>query len=158
MHPTGPEQLQAVQRQLAELAADDGLRPEQRAVLVDAARVLDRLAAAWPARLAFLLADNEATARLLAELGAAVPPDPPPLAPPPFDRGHGAGPEEAAHARNKALRAALAELVAGLPPPPEADDVRRRVARHLRMRLAADPSLQRRPQPYGVEPEPDGAS
>ena len=150
MHPTGPEQLRGVRRQLADLAAEDGAAPELRAALADAGRILERLEASWPARLPFLLADNAATEALLAELGAEAP-----------AAGVAAGggrrrAEEAAHERNKALRASLAAVVAALPPPPEADDVRRRVATHLRTRLAADPALHRRPQPYG--PEPDGAS
>jgi hypothetical protein len=153
MHPTGPEQLRSVRRQLAAVADTDDLAPEHRAALVDAGRILERLEASWPARLPFLLADNAATEALLASVGAPVP------ATGGMERADGAdvgGPEEAAHARNKVLRASLAAFVVALPSPPEADDVRRRVAAHLQARLAADPALHRRPRPYG--PKPDGAS
>jgi hypothetical protein len=140
MHPTGPEQLRGVRRQLAEVAADAGLGPAGRELLADAARILERLESSWPARHAFLDADNAATAALLAELGADVPA-------PPADGADRS--EEDAHQRNLALRSALDASVAALPPSPAGDDSRRRVAAHLRRRLAADPSLNRRPEPYG---------
>ena len=73
MHPTGAEQLRGVRRALAAVAEDEALAPEHREALVDAARVLERLEASWPARLGFLLADNRATEALLAELGADIP-------------------------------------------------------------------------------------
>jgi hypothetical protein len=138
MHPTGPEQLRGVRRQLASVLADPSLGEANRAVVADAARILERLETSWPARRRFLIADNDATEALLEALGAAVP----------ADRRDADRSEADAHERNLALRAALDATVAALPPSPEGDDARRRVATHLRRRLAADPSLNRRPEAY----------
>jgi hypothetical protein len=141
MHPTGEEQLRAVCRRLELVAADPGLAPESVEALDDAVRQLRRLEGAWPARLPFLLADNEATAALLRDLGADLPAGL--SAVERFGEG-----EERAHEMNKAVRECLAQAVRGLPSTTDGDAARTRIALHLRRRIAADPALNRRPRPY----------
>ena len=140
MRPTVDEQL-AGARRLVELVAAEAALPEASvARLTEAARLLRRVEASWASVLPFLAADNAATAELLAELSSQLPEE--------FRPSIGAElaartpePERceldvaAASARNRRLRALLADAVPRLGP-----DGRRRVARHLRRRLELDPT------------------
>lgn len=140
MHPTVAEQIQGVLRWLDAVATDPGLSPASTERLADATRVLRRLETSGPARMPFLLADNAATEALLAELGVAVTPAPAP------------GSEDESHARNVALRALLTTAIGELPSTDA--ETRRRIAAHLRDRVAVDPSLNRNPRPLGSHQPP----
>lgn len=113
MHPTIEEQLRAIRR-LVEDGNDDAL--------ANASRQLRRLEGNVGRREAFLRADNDATAALLAALGVST----------------GAVTAADAHDRNTGLRALLADLARNGPP-----DVVAPIAAHLRQRVRTDPTLNR---------------
>ena len=134
MHPTVEEQLRAVWWQLETVTQDPTLSADSRDLLTEAGRLLRRLEGSASARVPFLLADNQATAALLQQLGV-------PLA----DERSSASD---AHERNKALREVLATAIRTLPATTEGEAAMTRIAAHLRRRIFADPSLHRQPKPY----------
>ena len=144
MHPTSEEQLAAVRRLLDDVAADDGLTERSRATLEEAARRLRRIERGAAARLPFLVADNKASRALLDELDDLAPELA--AAVPPVDQ-EAEHHEPAAHRLNKELRGLLARAVHELPETERGEGWRRRLADHLRRRIAADPSINR-PQPH----------
>lgn len=140
MQPTVDQLLDAAHRLLAEAVAEEGVPPALTARVAKAARLLRQAGRAWPDVVPFLIADNAATATLLADFAGELPGE---LA----DRVRGeAGVEAGADAaggralaeRNRRLRALLAEAVPHL-----GADARRRVAGQLRRRLDEDPALRR---------------
>ena len=140
MRPTVDEQLAGARRLVERVAAEAALSGASAARLTDAARLLRRVEASWASVLPFLAADNAATAELLAELSGQLPEElTAPIAAELAARTPEPGRCEldvaAASARNRRLRALLADAVPLLGP-----DGRRRVARHLRRRLELDPT------------------
>ena len=159
MHPTPEEQLQAVLRNLDEVAAETSLAPAPRAALEDAQRLLRRLERAWARRLPFLLLDNQLATKLLASLA--------PLLPDLADEIETTTTEHTAIARhdidepaghdlNKRLQGLLGRAVHLLPDDTDGDAGRARIAEHLRSRLGADPALNREPSDRlpPLEPNP----
>ena len=147
MHPTVGEQLIGVVRRLEGVIEDPGLSLESQRSLTDSIRLLRRLESSLPRRLPFLRADNAATTMLLREI---VPHLPAALA----DAIEVSGAtwsdlddEDEAHRVNKSLRELLTRAVRALPATVDGDAARRRIATHLRRRVAADPALNRDPKP-----------
>ena len=138
MRPTVDEQLAGARRLVELVAAEVALPDASAARLAEAARLLRHVEASWALVLPFLAADNEGTAELLAELSHQLPEELRPsigaelAAATPGREGLDVA---AASARNRRLRALLADAVPLLGP-----DGRRRVARHLRRRLELDPT------------------
>jgi hypothetical protein len=143
MLPTVEQQLRAIRRLVDAAARQPGLGEDGTAALALASSQLRRLEASLPARLPFLVEDNRRSAHLLAELAGVVPA----LAAEAAALDGGATPEPtdeaAVHGRNLALRGLLARAVHDLGDGEAAEEGRARLARHLRDRLAADPSLNR---------------
>jgi hypothetical protein len=112
--------------------------------------ILRRVESSWAAVLPFLAGDNRATAALLAEVATLVP-----QAVVTADAGPDVTAADAeldvtaADARNRALRAVLADVVRALPAAGAADDhpaaasARALIAAHLRARLDRDPTNRR---------------
>lgn len=140
MHPTVDEQLAGARRLMELVMAESGLSDAAMARLTDAARLVRRVERSWAEVLAFLTADNRATAAVLGELADRLPDEL--AAAIGAERAAAFEPDEgevaAAHDRNQRLRALLAEAAPQL----DADD-RRLVARHLRHRLEHDPTSRR---------------
>lgn len=162
MHPTPEEQLRAVERRLAEVAAEPSLPPPARDALDDARRLIRRLERSLATRLPFLLTDNELTTRLLDELAPLLP-DLSAEIDAEIDTGvagagagfdHAVVDETTAHERNKQLQALLGRAVHLLPDGPDGDAGRARIAEHLRSRLAANPALHRTPTDRRPPEEP----
>ncbi len=134
MHPTPQEQLGALAGIIAEVAANEQLPADAQQRLTLAVGQLRRLAGNVSARLPFLQHDNERTEALLGDLGAL-----PTVAAVELSLLD----EPVAHERNKALRAALSELIGRLADDAAGDQARARIAAHLRARTQADPALNR---------------
>jgi hypothetical protein len=151
MHPTIAEQAAAVRRSLEALLAANDRGPWTETLtetVTDASRRLQRIESSAAARAPFLHSDNEAMTALLREVTprasqVAAELDAIDRRPPAID-------EHDAHERNKVLRALLSRIILAEPRPGSAD-VHRLIARRLLRRLAADPSLQRDPEPYAYE-------
>jgi hypothetical protein len=128
MRPTIEEQLDGALRLLGRAATDEGISAESEALLGNARRLIARVRASWATVLPFLLEDNARLAALL-EL------------PPPEDPATDLVADlVAAERRNRALRAALTEVITAAPHTAEELANRARIARYLRQRIAADPS------------------
>lgn len=154
MHPTVDEQLRGVRRLLELAAADPGLRAGSASLLADAGRQLRRLEGTWAEVLPFLVADNRATAAVLADVAPLLDADLAEEVAGAVARTGTAALTEAerdgldvaaAAARNDELRGLLSRAIAALP---EGDDPAGRragaaIAAHLRRRLDADPTNAR---------------
>jgi hypothetical protein len=119
MRPTIDEQLAGAARLLRLAEADREINDGAAALVRNARRLVDRVAASWSSALPFLEADNT---RMAALLDAPMP-----------------GPDRdlaAAAARNEELRAALTQRIRTLPFGVERDAI----GAYLRERVAADPT------------------
>ena len=148
MHPTPEELLQAIVRNLDQVAAEPSLASESREALDDARRLVRRLERSWAQRLPFLLLDNQLAAELLHSLIPLVPDLADEIETAVADHTSLAGhrlDEPAVHDMNKRLQGLVGQAVHILPDDADGDAGRSRIAAHLRSRLAADPALNRSP-------------